>query len=69
MPCTGEARLDHRINPLDPTSRLCGLALTARAGARGNLAEVEAEPRARIENGAFETLLDPDPQQAIRYID
>lgn len=38
----GRGALDHRIKPLDPTSRFAGFALTARAGARDNLAAVAA---------------------------
>ena len=45
----GRGALDHRIKPLDPKSRFVGSALTARAGARDNLAAVAAldlvEPR------------------------
>lgn len=38
----GRGALDHRIKPLDPTTRFVGTALTARAGARDNLAAVAA---------------------------
>ena len=38
----GRGALDHRIRPLDPTSRFCGMALTARAGACDNLAAIAA---------------------------
>ena len=38
----GRGALDHRIKPLDPSSRFAGAALTARAGARDNLAAVAA---------------------------
>ena len=38
----GRGALDHRIKPLDPTTRFVGSALTARAGARDNLAAVAA---------------------------
>ena len=38
----GRGALDHRIKPLDPKSRFAGTALTARAGARDNLAAVAA---------------------------
>jgi 4-hydroxy-4-methyl-2-oxoglutarate aldolase len=45
----GRGALDHRIKPLDLRSRFAGSALTARAGARDNLAAVAAldlvEPR------------------------
>jgi Aldolase/RraA len=38
----GRGALDHRIKALDPHSRLVGSALTARAGARDNLAALAA---------------------------
>ncbi len=38
----GRGALDQRIKPLDPTSRFAGSALTARAGARDNLAALAA---------------------------
>jgi 4-hydroxy-4-methyl-2-oxoglutarate aldolase len=38
----GRGGLDHTIKPLDPDSRLVGSALTARAGARDNLAALAA---------------------------
>ena len=38
----GRGALHHRIRPLDPTSRFAGAALTARAGARDNLAAIAA---------------------------
>ncbi|MEM8947895.1 MAG: RraA family protein [Pseudomonadota bacterium] len=38
----GRGALDHGIKPLDPTSRFVGSALTARAGARDNLAALAA---------------------------
>lgn len=38
----GRGALDHRIKPLDPKSRFAGSALTARAGARDNLAAIAA---------------------------
>jgi 4-hydroxy-4-methyl-2-oxoglutarate aldolase len=38
----GRGALDHRIKPLDPTTRFVGTALTARAGARDNLAAIAA---------------------------
>ncbi len=38
----GRGALDHRIKPLDPASRFVGTALTARAGARDNLAALAA---------------------------
>ncbi len=38
----GRGGLDQRIKPLDPTSRFAGSALTARAGARDNLAALAA---------------------------
>jgi 4-hydroxy-4-methyl-2-oxoglutarate aldolase len=38
----GRGALDHAIKPLDPGSRLVGSALTARAGARDNLAALAA---------------------------
>lgn len=38
----GRGALDHRIKPLDPATRFVGTALTARAGARDNLAAVAA---------------------------
>ncbi|MEM7043404.1 MAG: RraA family protein [Pseudomonadota bacterium] len=38
----GRGALDHRIKPLDPSSRFVGAALTARAGARDNLAAIAA---------------------------
>ena len=38
----GRGALDHRIKPLDPTMRFVGTALTARAGARDNLAALAA---------------------------
>jgi 4-hydroxy-4-methyl-2-oxoglutarate aldolase len=38
----GRGALDHMIKPLDPRSRFVGSALTARAGARDNLAAVAA---------------------------
>jgi 4-hydroxy-4-methyl-2-oxoglutarate aldolase len=38
----GRGALDHRIKPLDPKSRFAGVALTAKAGARDNLAAVAA---------------------------
>ncbi len=38
----GRGALDHRIKPLDPASRFAGSALTAKAGARDNLAAVAA---------------------------
>ena len=38
----GRGALDHEIKPLDPKSRFAGSALTARAGARDNLAAVAA---------------------------
>jgi 4-hydroxy-4-methyl-2-oxoglutarate aldolase len=38
----GRGALDHRIKPLDPNSRFVGSALTARAGARDNLAAMAA---------------------------
>lgn len=38
----GRGALDHRIKPLDPHSRFLGTALTARAGARDNLAALAA---------------------------
>ncbi len=38
----GRGALDHAIKPLDPASRFVGTALTARAGARDNLAAMAA---------------------------
>jgi 4-hydroxy-4-methyl-2-oxoglutarate aldolase len=38
----GRGALDHAIKPLDPDSRFVGTALTARAGARDNLAALAA---------------------------
>jgi 4-hydroxy-4-methyl-2-oxoglutarate aldolase len=38
----GRGALDHGIKPLDPGSRFVGTALTARAGARDNLAAMAA---------------------------
>jgi 4-hydroxy-4-methyl-2-oxoglutarate aldolase len=38
----GRGALDHAIKPLDPASRFVGTALTARAGARDNLAALAA---------------------------
>ena len=38
----GRGALGHRIKPLDPASRFVGTALTARAGARDNLAALAA---------------------------
>lgn len=38
----GRGALDQRIKPLDPRSRFAGSALTARAGARDNLAALAA---------------------------
>ncbi|MDH3658525.1 MAG: RraA family protein [Alphaproteobacteria bacterium] len=38
----GRGALDHRIKPLDPKGRFAGVALTARAGARDNLAAIAA---------------------------
>jgi 4-hydroxy-4-methyl-2-oxoglutarate aldolase len=38
----GWGALDHAIKPLDPSSRFVGSALTARAGARDNLAALAA---------------------------
>jgi 4-hydroxy-4-methyl-2-oxoglutarate aldolase len=38
----GRGALDHAIKPLDPGSRFVGSALTARAGARDNLAALAA---------------------------
>lgn len=38
----GRGALDHRIKPIDPTRRFAGTALTARAGARDNLAAMAA---------------------------
>jgi 4-hydroxy-4-methyl-2-oxoglutarate aldolase len=38
----GRGALDHAIKPLDPASRFVGSALTARAGARDNLAAIAA---------------------------
>lgn len=38
----GRGALDHAIKPLDPASRFVGSALTARAGARDNLAAMAA---------------------------
>jgi 4-hydroxy-4-methyl-2-oxoglutarate aldolase len=38
----GRGALEHAIKPLDPGSRLVGSALTARAGARDNLAALAA---------------------------
>jgi 4-hydroxy-4-methyl-2-oxoglutarate aldolase len=38
----GRGALDHAIKPLDPSSRFVGSALTARAGARDNLAALAA---------------------------
>ena len=38
----GRGALDHRIKPLDPQRRFVGSALTARAGARDNLAALAA---------------------------
>jgi 4-hydroxy-4-methyl-2-oxoglutarate aldolase len=38
----GRGGLDHAIKPLDPTCRFVGTALTARAGARDNLAALAA---------------------------
>ena len=38
----GRGALDHVIKPLDPASRFVGTALTARAGARDNLAALAA---------------------------
>jgi len=38
----GRGALDHRVKPLDPTTHFVGLALTARAGARDNLAALAA---------------------------
>ena len=38
----GRGALDHRIKPLDPKRRFVGSALTARAGARDNLAALAA---------------------------
>jgi 4-hydroxy-4-methyl-2-oxoglutarate aldolase len=38
----GRGALDHAIKPLDPRSRFVGSALTARAGARDNLAALAA---------------------------
>lgn len=38
----GRGALDHRIKPLDPKMRFAGTALTAKAGARDNLAAVAA---------------------------
>ncbi len=38
----GRGALDHKIKPLDPKSRFVGSALTARAGARDNLAALAA---------------------------
>jgi 4-hydroxy-4-methyl-2-oxoglutarate aldolase len=38
----GRGALDHAIKPLDPDSRFVGSALTARAGARDNLAALAA---------------------------
>lgn len=38
----GRGALDHRIKPIDPASRFTGTALTARAGARDNLAAMAA---------------------------
>jgi 4-hydroxy-4-methyl-2-oxoglutarate aldolase len=41
----GRGALDHAIKPLDPGSRFIGTALTARAGARDNLAALAALDR------------------------
>ena len=38
----GRGALHHAIKPLDPTTLLLGSALTARAGARDNLAAIAA---------------------------
>jgi len=38
----GRGALEHGIKPLDPASRFIGTALTARAGARDNLAALAA---------------------------
>lgn len=38
----GRGALDHRIKPIDPEGRFTGTALTARAGARDNLAAIAA---------------------------
>jgi 4-hydroxy-4-methyl-2-oxoglutarate aldolase len=38
----GRGAMDHAIKPLDPASRFVGSALTARAGARDNLAALAA---------------------------
>lgn len=38
----GRGGLDHAIKPLDPANRFVGTALTARAGARDNLAAIAA---------------------------
>ena len=38
----GRGALPHEIKPLDPSSRFVGSALTARAGARDNLAALAA---------------------------
>ncbi|MEM9442322.1 MAG: RraA family protein [Pseudomonadota bacterium] len=38
----GRGALSHRVKPLDPASRFVGTALTARAGARDNLAALAA---------------------------
>lgn len=38
----GRGALDHRIKPIDPKRRFTGTALTARAGARDNLAAIAA---------------------------
>ncbi len=38
----GRGALEHRIKPLDPATRFVGTALTARAGARDNLAALAA---------------------------
>ena len=38
----GRGALPHEIKPLDPSSRVVGSALTARAGARDNLAALAA---------------------------
>ena len=48
----GRGALCHSIKPLDPNSRFVGSALTARAGARDNLAAIaalDAEPSAAQE--------------------
>jgi hypothetical protein len=57
----GRGALDYAIKPLDPASRFVGSALTARAGARDNLAALEAEMRAKVGAGEIRSLLERVP--------